>query len=239
MGDHPRSRGVYLSCAVSTTSLTGSSPLARGLLSICVFLSVRFRDHPRSRGVYGSFGHSLLWPTGSSPLARGLLERPNDPRPRRGIIPARAGFTVKTRSVARQLRDHPRSRGVYGSSPETRTYNSGSSPLARGLLLYGLAMGRRHGIIPARAGFTSAGRQGEGDARDHPRSRGVYQISIYVRDFHTGSSPLARGLRFQATIFGLCSRIIPARAGFTLMRRTPWWVHRDHPRSRGVYLTSP
>ena len=96
-------------------------------------------------------------------------------------------------------------------------------------------MGRRHGIIPARAGFTSAGRQGEGDARDHPRSRGVYQISIYVRDFHTGSSPLARGLRFQATIFGLCSRIIPARAGFTRERSRLAWVVRDHPRSRGVY----
>ena len=91
--DHPRSRGVYLSCAVSTTSLTGSSPLARGLhnrspegqggrriiparAGFTAWLNssaVISPDHPRSRGVY---------------VTR---------RPRRGtvsrIIPARAGFT--------------------------------------------------------------------------------------------------------------------------------------------------
>ena len=50
-----------------------------------------------------------------------------------------------------------------------------------------------------------------------------------------GSSPLARGLRSEATGRALEIGIIPARAGFT---RTARRSHRrawDHPRSRGVY----
>ena len=52
----------------------------------------------------------------------------------------------------------------------------------------------------------------------------------------TGSSPLARGLPTHWFHVKHASRIIPARAGFTL--RPPLYSGRamDHPRSRGVYL---
>ena len=51
----------------------------------------------------------------------------------------------------------------------------------------------------------------------------------------TGSSPLARGLP-QANISELLgTRIIPARAGFTLAVFVTSWAREDHPRSRGVY----
>ena len=54
---------------------------------------------------------------------------------------------------------------------------------------------------------------------------------------HAGSSPLARGLRDRAVGGHLCVRIIPARAGFTVSGSpSSSWI-RDHPRSRGVYLT--
>ena len=52
------------------------------------------RDHPRSRGVYTVVTNGSLTNAGSSPLARGL---PNDialTTQIRGIIPARAGFTL-------------------------------------------------------------------------------------------------------------------------------------------------
>ena len=91
--DHPRSRGVYVRAWRMCSSVTGSSPLARGLhrrqwVSIMGARIIparagftppdrrrrgRLGDHPRSRGVYGLF--------------IGLYVSP------RRIIPARAGFT--------------------------------------------------------------------------------------------------------------------------------------------------
>ena len=52
-----------------------------------------------------------------------------------------------------------------------------------------------------------------------------------------GSSPLARGLRIQFGPFMLERGIIPARAGFTARAGSPTDAARDHPRSRGVYVT--
>ena len=91
----------------------------------------------------------------------------------------------------------------------------GSSPLARGLRRRGPHRPGRPGIIPARAGFTCNVKRADGDARDHPRSRGVYGVRVMV--------------------LMVCLRIIPARAGFT---PTGWRGPSpggDHPRSRGVY----
>ena len=50
------------------------------------------------------------------------------------------------------------------------------------------------GIIPARAGFTSAGMDALTLAQDHPRSRGVYGDLVDRLRAAGGSSPLARGL---------------------------------------------
>ena len=94
--DHPRSRGVYRGLWTIMLRLTGSSPLARGLLSNVPaagyagriiparagFTRTHFapcptsRDHPRSRGVYCVVALLNLRPFGSSPLARGLLQPP-------------------------------------------------------------------------------------------------------------------------------------------------------------------
>ena len=74
--------------------------------------------------------------------------------------------------------------------------------------------------------------------RDHPRSRGVYGPRTGARAAGWGSSPLARGLpssvRRQSTVPG----IIPARAGFTHCGRHGRNRPRDHPRSRGVYVST-
>ena len=52
----------------------------------------------------------------------------------------------------------------------------------------------------------------------------------------SGSSPLARGLRFDHEGKPCAVRIIPARAGFTGVSRVIAWRTPDHPRSRGVYV---
>ena len=70
----------------------------------------------------------------------------------------------------------------------------GSSPLARGLPVSSSSRGSRAGIIPARAGFTGAGRARVELQGDHPRSRGVYEGEVELAVEWCGSSPLARGL---------------------------------------------
>ena len=152
---------------------------------------------------------------GSSPLARGLQHLDLDPGRDLGIIPARAGFTHWPSSWGPASPDHPRSRGVYLDSVPIRLSADGSSPLARGL--QGALPGRfhHHGIIPARAGFTSSRATRILRSRDHPRSRGVYASGILSLTGAIGSSPLARGLRSVGVNIHSQIWIIPARAGFT------------------------
>ena len=141
----------------------------------------------------------------------------------RRIIPARAGFTTDPQHADRPGADHPRSRGVYDHGRLRRGTMGGSSPLARGL---------RGGLRPDRL------RHWAGRYLDHPRSRGVYAASSTRRACGRGSSPLARGLR--STAWGSSGRpwIIPARAGFTGCRPRRGDRRWDHPRSRGVYLST-
>ena len=74
----------------------------------------------------------------------------------RRIIPARAGFTPTCAFLRFAQADHPRSRGVYGDGSSFLESAGGSSPLARGLRALLLLARVREGIIPARAGFTTA-----------------------------------------------------------------------------------
>ena len=132
--------------------------------------------------------------------------------------------------------DHPRSRGVYSASPTSGADRQGSSPLARGLRQPRPHSRAYRRIIPARAGFTYKDTSGLEVGTDHPRSRGVYSGDTSGVGSTAGSSPLARGLRTADLFRDLVVRIIPARAGFT---HPPFYSrcrHRDHPRSRGVYV---
>ena len=157
-------------------------------------------DHPRSRGVYRSTTAPACRAPGSSPLARGLHDPADSGFVPVGIIPARAGFTSSTTTGTSSPGDHPRSRGVYANNAAALIQQIGSSPLARGLPgpLTGAPLDV--GIIPARAGFTPGGPLGGEGLRiiparagftvrvvrvplprgDHPRSRGVYQPSVFA-----------------------------------------------------------
>ena len=134
--------------------------------------------------------------------------------------------------------DCPRSRGVYALAPGTVDGVVGSSPLAQGLPYYDRVEFGRGWIIPARAGFTIEIRFRKAGHWDHPRSRGVYAPLAFRRIVMKGSSPLARGLpkRLHQQCHGV--GIIPARAGFTRAAAFASRGLRDHPRSRGVYLTA-
>ena len=257
--DHPRSRGVYPAGEPPACAPGGSSPLARGLRfeevgggGVGGIIPARAgftgdspapspapTDHPRSRGVYASSCCGTAAASGSSPLARGLPRRTQYCHFCGRIIPARAGFTRSRSALAVTGRDHPRSRGVYADPPAQCRAPPGSSPLARGLRYSSTACPRGRRIIPARAGFTTPGRGPRTGAPDHPRSRGVYRAPASRARCSAGSSPLARGLQGVLPAQAPAGRIIPARAGFTLLRRTPAPPAPDHPRSRGVYPSTP
>ena len=193
--DHPRSRGVYFQATGSIASLSGSSPLARGLPAGSYGADPYWQDHPRSRGVYPPTESRRAPGSGSSPLARGLQAIPTEDDLRRRIIPARAGFTSRCSRTPTIKADHPRSRGVYFLRDPLPLLGSGSSPLARGL--------------PCLRQCVST------SLLDHPRSRGVYTRMPAAAARVSGSSPLARGLQNGYELFPGEFRIIPARAGFT------------------------
>ena len=193
------------------------------------------KDHPRSRGVYFEYTAYRRPERGSSPLARGLPWAHEGDFDTAGIIPARAGFTARTSGAGPVSSDHPRSRGVYFHSDLHECDGLGSSPLARGLHGGDADCSSLVRIIPARAGFTSPGRDYLEKEMDHPRSRGVYSGAPGEGITYVGSSPLARGLRRARARQREWSGIIPARAGFTSPVAQLTLVMSDHPRSRGVY----
>ena len=133
----------------------------------------------------------------------------------------------------------------------------GSSPLARGLLGALDHHDHRHGIIPARAGFTMGTRVLTPDTGDHPRSRGVYKRGRGEDGRRSGSSPLARGLPRRRSPGAApppdhprsrgvyCDPLLdialhwgssPLARGLREEGRKDW---SDHPRSRGVYSADP
>ena len=91
------------------------------------------------------------------------------------------------------------------------------------------------GIIPAHAGFTVRRTGWRGRLKDHPRTRGVYQVSRYERSSSEGSSPHTRGLLTGESRLRGLRGIIPAHAGFTSVSSSPLSLTWDHPRTRGVY----
>ena len=149
---HPRSRGEHNRQKTSRTHSTGSSPLARGTRPPTtastpptgliparagnteprlVHLQVG-RAHPRSRGEHQPRFSAMSASLGSSPLARGTQVGFFGGDGACGLIPARAGNTLKRNDTRGCERAHPRSRGEHVEWADARKKKPGSSPLARG-----------------------------------------------------------------------------------------------------------
>ena len=95
-----------------------------------------------------------------------------------------------------------------------------------------------HGIIPACAGSTSPVRATDPCRRDHPRMRGEHELARPLVVKLQGSSPHARGARFDALRLALVVGIIPACAGSTTTGARNPRPRRDHPRMRGEHDSS-
>ena len=172
-GSSPLARGLP-ACRIGAASCGRIIPARAGFTGTLARRSPRHADHPRSRGVYQLNAMKAANYDGSSPLARGLHSLHVLGREPLRIIPARAGFTPSCFSTPCTEKDHPRSRGVYERPLPYGQPRVGSSPLARGLLRDSYKKLPMKGIIPARAGFTTATSRSRWSSRDHPRSRGVY-----------------------------------------------------------------
>ena len=253
--DHPRSRGEHNREAGDRADAYGSSPLARGALSLRVMRGEgdgivparagstarrpvrprRCRDHPRSRGEHPTHRRGVRSSLGSSPLARGAHQRAGEPLPDLRIIPARAGSTPFPAMGEGWGSDHPRSRGEHSDRVVVRAERSGSSPLARGALGYVFQLPLLIRIIPARAGSTESCVPRSSVCRDHPRSRGEHDKPTKAAIWNSGSSPLARGALRIGGLVGRPEGIIPARAGSTMSGPAARQAGTDHPRSRGEH----
>ena len=149
---HPRSRGEHSTVFHAVTSAPGSSPLARGTLSVesrgsCAGRLIPARAgntksamknddsvsaHPRSRGEHVIWRVRGARRAGSSPLARGTLWVVCKDSLGVRLIPARAGNTLSECRVPHAFPAHPRSRGEHCKVIRVELIEHGSSPLARG-----------------------------------------------------------------------------------------------------------
>ena len=254
-GAHPRSRGEHRAWRMRASTREGSSPLARGARDEALEnlgqrgliparagstggsppVRVGGGAHPRSRGEH-AMGENPYWVTvGSSPLARGAPTVRNATASLSGLIPARAGSTSQPRISDSMRRAHPRSRGEHRSCATAAAPARGSSPLARGALLFSRERQSEAGLIPARAGSTQHLRAPFGFFGAHPRSRGEHFWGGMKKAAGAGSSPLARGALELAKCVGERLGLIPARAGSTRRGAPATNRLRAHPRSRGEH----
>mgnify|MGYP000941811562 CR=1 FL=1 len=172
---------------------------------------------------------------GSSPLARGTQLLISAVIDRCRLIPARAGNTGGRKSRAPGTAAHPRSRGEHIPRPAAVSTSGGSSPLARGTLVYGGTVGLVERLIPARAGNTGSWGLPASWRSAHPRSRGEHFGFRKYPLRWSGSSPLARGTLPATDAYINAWRLIPARAGNTRRINSSIRWHAAHPRSRGEH----
>ena len=201
---------------------------------ISFILSSHFGSSPLLRRTQNDTARTLR-PSDSSPLARGALGSQGRRKPRRRLIPARAGTIRGLKSPGGRARAHPRSRGEHFSVSLLPGIWTGSSPLARGTSPHPRRPCPPGRLIPARAGNIRRAVLSAGGLQAHPRSRGEHGFTAGTSHRGRGSSPLARGTYTKKAHEVEGNRLIPARAGNIHVASLTRPVVPAHPRSRGEH----
>ena len=155
------------------------------------------------------------------------------------LIPARAGKTCSGWCRRRRSAAHPR---ACGENPGDRTESAtldGSSPRVRGKRGLQRRLRGFAGLIPARAGKTTCSTRGSPPTTAHPRACGENEVSVRRCASGEGSSPRVRGKPELLADSRVETRLIPARAGKTIIIfGTPENI-AAHPRACGENRPRP
>ena len=189
--------------------------------------------HPRACGENPFISTVLGYDIGSSPRVRG--KRPLQPGHFSvfGLIPARAGKTVRYESKITPPAAHPRACGENPTESEWVMGWGGSSPRVRGKLAVRQSHQDSVGLIPARAGKTVRTVWRRTGSGAHPRACGENVMLVRGSSGIVGSSPRVRGKRRSRWSRGQSARLIPARAGKTWVDTMCIGIYRAHPRACG------
>ncbi len=228
-------RGGNVADKVSASPDGGLSPHARGKLEVdrvaafgpgpipacagetdfyaCFFHFMR--AYPRMRG--GNCGGAEAFPRllGLSPHARGKPRRPPNLAGEFGPIPACAGETRTTFTVALRTRAYPRMRGGNGLPVFDRAFKEGLSPHARGKPGAIADQVDNIGPIPACAGETAMAKAEMERQGAYPRMRGGNSRLCSELFPAWGLSPHARGKPCRSRDAQALRGPIPACAGET------------------------
>ena len=214
-------------------SCAGLIPARAGKTSTSSSSTAPQPAHPRACGENLRQCWRSVPAAGSSPRVRGKRSRPRRPRPRPGLIPARAG---KTRGTPRRRPwppAHPRACGENRGRGSPLGTRRGSSPRVRGKRSDALGQHRGDRLIPARAGKTRPSSDASSPSWAHPRACGENFTSPLTQSTALGSSPRVRGKQQKKPPTYFRYRLIPARAGKTGVLGHPLAQPWAHPRACG------
>ena len=253
---HPRACGEHISPPLLASRTVGSSPRMRGtprprsrrhpgsgfIPAHAGNTSARWSPpagrpvHPRACGEHGGVRHRSWQRGGSSPRMRGTLTSNWMVKIFRRFIPAHAGNTVRSGSVAGGHAVHPRACGEHVPFFRCQAMVDGSSPRMRGTLRFASVHRRLVRFIPAHAGNTLIDSLSCVNYKVHPRACGEHAQHRGPGGAAAGSSPRMRGTLITKSSAPAAIRFIPAHAG-----NTPWHTNATksktvHPRACGEHM---
>ena len=255
---HPRVGGEHRTRNDALCPGLGSSPRGRGTHGVRGFewedwrfipawagntcsrnlSSAKYSVHPRVGGEHAVGVSYRDLGSGSSPRGRGTPGAHRIRRQRHRFIPAWAGNTAETASIASQLTVHPRVGGEHTPAGITALRATGSSPRGRGTHRQWWCHRQKSRFIPAWAGNTSPVLPSSPFVPVHPRVGGEhYRVTPSHLDT-IGSSPRGRGTRRAPLAPPRVRRFIPAWAGNTSSRPCPSRPWPVHPRVGGEHAAA-
>ena len=218
-------KGIIPACAGSTyqaattdSTLTGSSPHARGAQRLRYYPCRGVWDHPRMRGEHPScrtiprFGARIIPACAGSTNVYSKVRGDTE-----GSSPHARGALLLLSSNPDIFEDHPRMRGEHPNCCR--------------------AVRHDRGIIPACAGSTNGiSFSWDGDWGSSPHARGALSNLHRHTSKNLGSSPHARGARWTIRVDGKSDRDHPRMRGehkdSPVFPLASGW---DHPRMRGEH----
>ena len=232
MGSSPRGRGKHLILRLSHIH-RGLIPARAGKTAVAAIRADATPAHPRAGGENVVSATLPVGSPGSSPRGRGKRTLGSGAGFSLRLIPARAGKTPRPSPEPSTPRAHPRAGGENGMMVEAPKPGAGSSPRGRGKLTRSPRRTKPVGLIPARAGKTSASTGRTLRRRAHPRAGGENHSFVRKGDASAGSSPRGRGKLDRSIVTPVSPGIIPARAGKTRGCWLPAAPPQAHPRAGG------